>query len=112
MTHQPLIERLQAAETGSRDLSEDMMRSLGWAWVPRHQIIPLTTSLDAILAEIERVFPCGRLGLKIDFAALTYAVFIEGEQPMFASLGHRDRVLAACIALLRALEARDNGDLK
>lgn len=123
MTHQPLIERLQAAEIGSLELSAAMAVACGWElrhdgvrhyWhTPKganpHAVGKVTTSLDAILYEIERVFPDADLTFERLKPHPWAVVIMKAGWPHFVEATHKSRPLAACIALLRAIEARDMG---
>lgn len=119
---QSLIDQLQAAEHGTPELSEKMTDLLGWRWsfafnvwqvdgVTFGKVAPqFTTDLNAILAEIERVFPdaykdIGRVGVTLPWSA---QIGIAEVLP-FIEATHKSAPLAACIALLRAIEARDMG---
>lgn len=54
---QDLIERLEAAECGSRELDREVCEATGWGVHNAFWILPATTSLDAALALAERVLP-------------------------------------------------------
>ena len=112
---QSLITEMQAAEHGTPELSEKMAECLGWEEHERglywlnysgNWVKPsFTTSLDAILAEIERVFPRAatkhyRLPPMNMFQICKSGGWFTEDHPTSLPL-------AACIALLRAIEARD-----
>lgn len=121
MEHGELIARLEAASEGSLELDEAIaLRFYPWlAPLPRSEYggwhhptdgliapaDPYTTSLDAIVALIERELPecVWRVGFDPDYGTMLGS--IVGAAPICASglARHDDPKLALCIALLRAL---------
>lgn len=68
-----LIEKLEGAEVGSRELDADVALQVGWTvhpgdnWIGPHAEIAVpdyTTSLDAALALAERVLPGWHIGVQ------------------------------------------------
>jgi hypothetical protein len=127
-----LIERLEAAEMGSRRLSDDVLLATGWAerrlpmdsvpyWMhPDHLGVALsvaneavTTSLDAALALAERVLP----GIIWTVCRLPSGNALAKHGPFYATLESDDEwsptldqsaptpALALCIAVLKAKKA-------
>lgn len=143
MEHGELIARLEAASEGSRELDRELMLLVGDArevdhctfygpdervWYfgeyERETDLPplpyLTTSLDAIVALIERKLPgwtLARLGQNDDktwHAELREGYLTSYDRVATSSYRPGSRpaspALALCIALLRALRTQDQGD--
>lgn len=119
-----LIDRLAAAECGNSELSEAMAVACGWLRLNRAEgpfsalwIAPdaglhsgpplLTTSLDAILTEIERVFP--RCVTKHYRRPPDNMLQICTKGVWSVERHATSLPLAACMALLQAIKARDKG---
>lgn len=127
-----LIEELEAAEAGSRELDELLGQRFPKSETDDYgaPLInmdrgPVTQSLDAIIALIEETFEPSRCMVRrwLPRASYPYRVWIfrDARMPTMdrwptptpkgnsnsygVSALHRDEVLAHCIALLRALQA-------
>lgn len=98
-----LIAKLEAAESGSRELDVAIWDALG-GWSVNNPP-SYTTSLDAALALAERVLPGWFLSL--DTSGVHARLWI-GERPSFAGLA-ATAPLALCIAILKATREKSNG---
>lgn len=125
MEHGELIARLEAASEGSRELDAAILSAIGdqaldrgrfgWEWRPERvgfwrPMPEPTTSIDAIVALIERKLP-----VLADFYIAQHrgsaraTIWLDGK-PFDGVKEGRDKPLAACIAFLRALRTQDQGD--
>lgn len=131
MEHGELIARLEAASEGSLELDEAIaLRFYPWlAPLPRSEYggwhhptdgliapaDPYTTSLDAIVALIERKLPGWSWGVSGALSPTCTGLLYE---PAPTATGYRTKqradgktpAIALCIAFLRALRTQDQGD--
>lgn len=112
-----LIAKLEAATEGSRELDLDIAQLLREPWgytggeTPRDiKCAPITTSLDAIVALIERKLPT-----MADFYIAQHrgsaraTIWLDGK-PYDGVKAGRYKPLAACIALLSALQLQGGSE--
>lgn len=132
-----LIERLEKAESGSRDFDADMSIVIFDSQVKRERqilqsfvhhmgdgdwsVIPAyTTSLDAIVALIGEKLPGWSVVIRLPGEAKHKhtcevaapddpAASITDPWPFRTSAGASSAPLAACIALLRAIQTKESG---
>lgn len=127
MTLSPLIEKLKAAEAGSRELDAEIAKALGQPHGMREEVDVesrtiiewdctgrYTTSLDAIVALVEEKLPGHHWSVsrQCEYPALAgrdhrFAAFVGNYGTPKRAEGPTP-ALALCIALLRAMEARND----
>lgn len=98
-----LIERLEAAGEGSRELDRDVWQATG-GWDGVDAPPSFTTSLDAALALAERVLD-GKSALHLLADLLSY----EAAQSDFDLIKTDDLPRLLCIAILKARATQEQG---
>ena len=102
-----LIERLEGAGAGSRELDRDVWQATG-GWDGVDAPPSFTTSLDAALALADLVYPDGWLDLTISNRTARASQCFEGNRA-YHGPRHASPAIAVCIAILKARATQEQG---